>query len=117
MLPCVLEWREKRTPLLEALLDSGSDGLVLPLGVAKFLGLRLKQEDKAMRVVGREVPRYSARVNLRIGRGGRFFTFPDVEAAIPIEGDTPILVGRKPLFESYKVTFIEPDLKFILDPY
>lgn len=99
------------------MLDSGSDGLVLPLGVANFLGLRLKKEDKAMRVVGREVPRYSAKVNLTIGRGGRFFTFPDVEAAIPTEGDTPILVGRKPVFETYKVTFVEADLKFILDPY
>lgn len=53
-LPCTFEWEGKRTPQTEGLLDSGSDGLVLPLGIARYLGLTLKEEEKPMRVVARE---------------------------------------------------------------
>lgn len=117
MLPCVLDWQGKRTPHTEGLLDSGSDGIVLPLGVARFLDLRLEEFPRPMKVVGREVPRYSARANLTIGRGGRSHTFSDIEVAVPTKGETPIILGRNPVFKVYKVTFVEPELKFVLDPY
>ena len=117
MLPCVLEWEGRRTPQTEGLLDSGADSVVLPLEVAKYLGLMLKEGEESMKVVGREVPRYSAKVNLIIGRAGRYWTFPDVEVAIPMEGDTPIIIGRDPVFKVYKVTFDELSGRFILEPH
>ncbi len=107
VLPCTFEWRGIRTSPTEGILDSGSDGLVLPIGVARFLELELRDEEKPMRVVSHEVPRFSAQVDLTIGRGGRYFTFPGVRASIPKEGDTPILIGRDPIFRLYRVTFDE----------
>lgn len=56
-------------------------------------------------------------MNFAIGRGGRVHTFPNVEAAIPQEGETPIIIGRDPVFKHYKVTFLELELTFVLDPY
>lgn len=112
----MFEWRGRRTAPTEGLLDSGSDGIVLPPGIAEFLKLELREEEKPMRVVSHEVPRFSARVNLIVGRGGRFFTFPDVTVHIPREGDTPILIGRDPVFKAYRVTFDDVNLTFSLEP-
>ena len=117
LLPCVLEWRGKRSPQTEGLLDSGSDGVVLPLGVARYLDLDLRPVEAPMQVVGTAVPQYVARVDLTIGRAGRFHTFADLEVSVPREGETPIIIGRRPVFEVYRVTFVEPELKFVLDPY
>ena len=116
LLPCTFKWKGKRTSPTEGILDSGSDGLVLPLGIARFLELELQDEKKPMKVVSHEVPRFSARVDLMIGRGGRYFTFRDVKASIPKEGDTPILVGRDPVFKSYKVTFDDSTTTITLEP-
>lgn len=116
MLPCAFEWRGRRTPQVEGLLDSGSDGLVIPLGIAEFLGLELRDEEKPMQVVSHEVPRFSALVDFIIGRGGRLFTFRNVTAHIPREGDVPILIGRDPVFKAYKVTFDDSNLTFHLVP-
>ena len=101
---------------MDGLLDSGSDGIVLPLDVARFLGLTLKEEKEPMRVPGGEIPWYSATANLTIGRAGRFFTFPKIRVAIPREGDTPILIGRDPVFKVYRVTFDDARSTFQLEP-
>ena len=115
-LPCTLEWGGKRTPQMEGLLDSGSDGVVLPLDVARYLNLTLEKEEKPMKVVAREVARYSANVNLTIGRAGRLFTFPKIRATIPKDGSTPILIGRDPVFKVYRVIFDDARKRFVLEP-
>jgi hypothetical protein len=116
VLPCTFERRGRKTSPTEGILDSGSDGLVLPMGVAKVLELELRDEKKPMRVVSHEVPRFSAQVDLTIGRGGRYFIFRDVVASIPKEGDTPILIGRDPVFRLYRVTFDDSESTITLEP-
>jgi hypothetical protein len=97
MVPCTLDWKGKRSKLTDGLLDSGCDGVVLPLSLAKFLELDLVLEEKPMKVVGGE-------------------SFPNVEVSIPIEGDTPVLIGREPVFKPYEITFIESKRRFIMKP-
>ncbi len=120
MLPCSVEWAGKKSPLTDGLLDSGADGVVLPLGLAEFLNLDLNPANKKpMNVVGRKIERYVTKANLILGRGGRLVTVSDVTVSIPTEEDdnTPIILGRNPIFELYNITFIEAEKKFIMKVY
>lgn len=97
-------------------MDSGADSCVINMATAKYLGLEMK-EARPMRVVGNsEVKAYKANVDFVID-GGKHSDPITVEVMIPAEGDTPILIGRKPFFELYKITFIEAELKFNMIPY
>lgn len=116
MLPCTFEWRARTTPRVEGRLDSGSDGLVMPMGIAEFLNLDLNDEERPMQVVSREVPQFSAKVNLMVGRGGHLMTFRNVTAHIPKEGNVPLLIGRDPVFKAYRVTFDDSISIFYLVP-
>ncbi|MDI6708135.1 MAG: hypothetical protein QME47_03510 [Candidatus Thermoplasmatota archaeon] len=82
MLPCRFEWKGKKTPIIDGWLDSGADSIVLPLAIAKYLGLEL-QDASPMRVVGGSVERFESIVDLTIGRAGRFTSFPNVKVSIP----------------------------------
>ncbi len=77
MLPCSVKWAGKKSPLTDGLLDSGADGVVLPLGLAEFLNLDLNPANKKpMHVVGRKIERYVTKVNLILGRGRSFGHYP-----------------------------------------
>jgi len=111
IIPCVFEWGGKKTRLLDGLLDSGSDGIVIPLVLAEYLELNLIPEDDPMRVVGYEIERYNAKLNLTLGRSGRYVTLNDIEASVPKKEDgVPILIGRNPIFKLYEVTFKEGEV-------
>jgi len=116
-LPAVLSSRTKRTQPLEGLLDSGSDGIVIPLSTAKYLELELVKEEFPMEVVGRRVDRYKSKLSITIGRGGNYCSqIDDIEVNVPVEGDTPILFGRNPVFELFLITFNEKEKKFTMKP-
>jgi hypothetical protein len=117
-LPCKLGHGGRTTAPTEGLLDSGSDGVVLPIEVARYLKLEL-EEASPMQVVGRaDIKRYVSRATLTLGRAGRYCSpIRDVEVSVPAEGDTPIILGRKPVFELYRVTFVEAERRFEMDPY
>ncbi len=71
-----------KTPLFEALLDSGSDGVHLHRDISDSLGLeRLKKtESEGM---GGKYNSYETEVGLIIGRGGRTIDFGAVRAVFP----------------------------------
>ena len=118
MLPAILEWRGKRSRPVEGILDSGSDGVVLPLSMAKYMGLELVEKKSTMRVVGAKIACYSARVNIIIGRAGNFCSpLEAVEVTVPKEeDDSPILFGRNPVFEHFTVTFYETEKRYSMEP-
>ncbi|MDI6887320.1 MAG: retropepsin-like aspartic protease [Candidatus Thermoplasmatota archaeon] len=116
MLPCRFEWKGKKTPIIDGWLDSGADSIVLPLAIAKYLGLEL-QDASPMRVVGGSVERFESIVDLTIGRAGRFTSFPNVKVSIPKkEDDTPVLLGRDPIFDNYNISFFGKEKKFTMRP-
>ena len=111
------EWHGEKSIEINGLLDSGADGIVIPIGLAKSLNLDLAPAKRSMKVVAREVEYYLTQANLTIGRTGRLTTFENVKIAVPKEGDTPVLIGRNPVFKYYNITFIEPERRFLMEPY
>jgi len=104
--------------LIEGLLDSGSDGIIIPRSLATYLDLELKPAAKPMRVAnGRDVERFTARANITLGRGGRCCDPIGVEVSIPVEGDPPVLIGREPVFRLFVITFVEAERRFEMRPY
>jgi len=117
-MPCRLASASRTTAPTEGLLDSGSDGTVIPMELAHYLGLELR-EAGPMRVVGSAgIKRYISTVTLTLGRAGRYGPpIKDIEVSVPAEGDTPIILGRSPVFELYRVTFVDAERRFEMDPY
>ena len=116
-LPCSISSSFRSTPAMDGLLDSGSDRIVLPLEVAEYLGLELKPGEP-MKIVGAEAPSYTSRVSITLGRGGRCCgPIKNVEVSIPREGETPLILGRNPIFELYRITFIEAQHRYEMIPY
>lgn len=106
------------SPEVRGLLDSGSDGIILPLALAEHLKLMLHDADSIQVAGGKSVPRWTAKVSVILGRAGRCCPpIKDVTVSIPKEGNPPVLLGRSPVFELYKITFIEAEKRFIMDPY
>ena len=87
------------------------------MGLANSLNLDLTPAKRSMKVVAGEVKCFLTQANLTIGRAGRLTTFENVKIAVPKEGDTPILIGRNPVFKYYNITFIEPERRFLMEPY
>jgi len=118
MVPCIIASENKTSPQIDALLDSGSDGIVIPKMLADYLGLRLKQSDKPMRIAnGRSIRRLTTRAYIAIGRGGRRCDPIEIEVSVPEEGDPPILIGREPVFRLFVITFVEAEKWFEMKPY
>jgi hypothetical protein len=102
---------------MNGLLDSGANGLVIPLSIAKYLELRM-EEAKPMQVVGTKVPRSTSKVSIILGRAGRYCDpITDVEVSVPQCDETPVLLGRKPVFELYDITFYESEHRFTMIPH
>jgi hypothetical protein len=104
------------TPIFEALLDSGSDGVHLHRDISDSLGLtRLKKtESEGM---GGKYNCFETEVGLILGRGGRTVDFGVVEAVFPEQDlNVPLLIGRKPVFEEFQIIFEEFKDKFKLIP-
>ena len=108
--------KNHKTPIFEALLDSGSDGIHLHRDISDSLGLtRLKKtESEGM---GGIYNCFETEVGLIIGRGGRTVDFGVVKAVFPEKDlNVPLLIGRNPVFEEYQIIFEEYKEKFKLIP-
>ncbi len=104
-IPIKLYNGSKKTPLMEGLLDSGSDYTFLPKGVAEFLGLpEIKREE--ISGIGGSQYSFVSEAGLIIGRGGRETDLGQVRVYIPeTTQKIPLLIGRNPLFQEYQVIF------------
>ena len=72
---------------------------------------------KVAKVVGGIVDSYKSKALIIMGRGNRVCPPIEVKVKIPAKGDTPIIIGREPIFELYRITFIEAEKYFIMEPY
>lgn len=116
LLPLRLSFQGNKTPYMEGLLDSGSDGLLIPKRIADFLELPDLGVAKSSGVGGK-FKGHQTQVELSIGRGGREIKFGLVVAFVPDqEQDIPLLVGRTPIFDEFQVIFEEFNNLFHLIP-
>ncbi len=115
-IPVRLYYKGKRTPIIEGLIDSGSDILHIPRGIAETLNL---PQDHIIESnsTGGKYECYETEVGLILGRGGRESDLGVIKAIFPAEySDHPLIVGRHPVFEEFRIIFEEFNEKFILIP-
>lgn len=117
LIPITL-YTENGSMNFEGLVDSGADALHIPLEVAELLGLtkgELIHSDGA----GGSYDSHLSKVGLKIGRGNknRIHDFGSVDVCFPnVKTNTPILLGRNPVFREYNITFEEKNEKIIMKP-
>ena len=98
-----------------ALLDSGADTIIIPLELAKELGVRLKEMSEPIRGVGGTTKGYEGYVFFELGIGERKRPYGEIFVRA-CELKNIIIVGRKPVFDDYKIEFLQFDNKIILTP-
>ena len=117
-MPIYLYNGEKKTLLIEGLLDSGSDYLFIPKGLAEFLNLSKGRKEDISGACG-SCNAFETQVGLILGRGGknREMDYGYVKAFFPeSDRNIPILIGRSPIFEDFQVVFEDFNIKFKLNP-
>jgi hypothetical protein len=104
VVPVKFYYDGKDTPIIDALLDSGGDFIVIPMPIAKFLGLKLKKAGSVDTAGGATVL-YKATLSMIIGSKEQTVTYPDIEIHVSARNDIPVLLGRQPIFEDYEIIF------------
>ncbi len=94
-----------QTPIIEALIDSGADGIHIHKSIVDFLNLSKGQKLEITGMSG-TYSSFETKVGLKLGQGGREMDFGYVKAVYPEEEKyVPVLIGRHPLFEEFNQQF------------
>ena len=115
IVPIKLYYKNKKTPVIEALLDSGGDFIVIPMPIAKYLDLKLKKAGN-VDTAGGTTSLFKTIVNMDIGLGKKIVTYKDTEIHVSARNDIPVLLGRHPIFEDYEIIFKKHKNQLILNP-
>jgi len=92
-----------------AMVDSGSDFLILSKSIAEILKLELKEDEKGKMIgVGGSIPSYSTKVEVSVEYGyGHIGIVIDAKV---IDSDIfPVLLGRQGFFDRFEVTINEKE--------
>lgn len=103
----------RKTPYIDALLDSGGDFIVIPLPIAQYLDLKL-EDAGSVNTAGGETSLFKAKLDMVIGRGSTTATYKDIVIHVSSRKDIPVLIGRHPIFEDYEVIFRKQKNQVIL---
>jgi len=113
IIPIKFIYREKETPVIDALLDSGGDFIVIPMPIASYLGLKLKKAG-SVDTAGGTTLLYKANLNMIMGKKDKKAIYNNIEIHVSVRNDIPVLIGRYPIFEDYEITFIKQKNQLIL---
>jgi len=113
VVPVRFHYNDKDTPVIDALLDSGGDFIVIPMPIARYLDLKLKKAG-SVDTAGGTTSLYKANLNMVIGNKNQFFTYNNIEIHVSARNDIPILLGRSPIFEDHEIIFKKQENKLIL---
>ena len=106
---------ERETPIIDALLDSGGDFIVIPMPIAAYLGLKMKKAGD-VDTAGGTTALMKANVDMKIGKKSCQVYYKELEIFISERNDIPVLLGRKPIFEDYEIIFKKRKNQLILKP-
>lgn len=115
IVPVKFYYKEKKTPIIDALLDSGGDFIVIPMPIAKYLGLKLKKAG-SVDTAGGTTLLFKAILSMVIGIKNKTFTYNNIQIHVSARNDIPVLLGRHPIFEDYEITFKKQKNQLILNP-
>jgi len=113
VIPVKFYSENKETPVIDALLDSGGDFIVIPMPIAKYLSLKLKKAG-SVDTAGGETVLFKSIVSMEIGRKDQTYTYKDIEIHVSDRNDIPVLIGRHPIFEDYEITFVNKKKQLIM---
>ena len=108
-------YKKKKTPVIDALLDSGGDFIVIPLPIARYLELKLKKAG-SVDTAGGTTPLFKTTLNMVIGKKNKTSTYNNIQIHVSARNDIPVLLGRRPIFEDYEITFKKQKNQLILNP-
>ena len=104
IVPVKFKYKDKKTPVIESLLDSGGDFIVLPYPIAKFLELDLEPACD-VDTAGGTTSLYRTNVDMIVGRKEKCNVYRNQEIHVSTREDIPVLLVRIPIFEDYEITF------------
>ncbi|UCH71691.1 MAG: retropepsin-like domain-containing protein [Thermoplasmatales archaeon] len=114
IIPVKFYYSGKETPIIEALLDSGGDFIVIPMPIAKYLQLKLRKAG-SVDTAGGTASLFKAKLSMTIGEREIKHTYKDIQIHVSDRNDIPILLGRRPIFEDYEIIFKKQQNKLILN--
>jgi len=113
VVPVKFYYKDKETPIIDALLDSGGDFIVIPMPIARYLGLKLKKAG-AVDTAGGATTLFKATLSMIIGKKEETDTYQNIQIHVSGRNDIPVLLGRHPVFEDYEITFRKQKNQLIL---
>jgi len=116
IVPVRFFYKEKKTPVIDALLDSGGDFIVIPMPIAKYLGLKMRRAGN-VDTAGGEAALLKSKLTMIIGKMEQTATYGNIEIHVSTRDDIPVLLGRQPIFEDYEITFKKQKNQLILKTY
>ena len=114
VVPIKFYYKDRETPIIDALLDSGGDFIVIPMPIAKYLGLKLKKAG-SVDTAGGATSLFKATLSMVIGKKGLSSTYNNIQIHVSGRNDIPVLLGRHPIFEDYKIVFDKKEDQLILN--
>ena len=114
VVPLKFYYKDRETPIIDALLDSGGDFIVIPMPIAKYLGLKLKKAG-SVDTAGGVTSLFKATLSMVIGKKGLSSTYNNIQIHVSGRNDIPVLLGRHPIFEDYKIVFNKKEDQLILN--
>ena len=115
LIPIKFLSKERETPLIDALLDSGGDFIVIPYAIAKYLKLKLEKAG-CVDTAGGETTLCKSVLTMVIYDTDRKATYENLEIHVSDRNDLPVLLGRHPIFEDHEIIFKKHQNKLILQP-
>jgi len=113
IVPVKFYYKDKETPFIDALLDSGGDFIVIPLPIAHYLGLKLKKAGD-VDTAGGTTSLFKATLSMLIGNKQKNAVYNNIQIHVSSRNDIPVLLGRHPIFEDYEITFKKQKNQLIL---
>jgi len=113
IIPVKFHYKDKKTPIIEALLDSGGDFIVIPMPIAQYLGLEL-EEAGDVDTAGGTASLYKSTLNMSIEKDETVNLYKNNLIHVSARNDIPVLLGRSPIFEDYEITFKKQKNQLIL---
>ena len=113
VIPVKFYYKNKETPIIDALLDSGGDFIVIPMPIARYLGLRLKKAG-SVDTAGGITLLFKATLSMIIGKREETAGYNNIQIHVSGRNDIPVLLGRHPIFEDYEITFKKHKNQLIL---
>ena len=115
IVPVTFKYNDKKTPIIESLLDSGGDFIVMPMPIASFLGLPLEPACD-VDTAGGTTTLYRAKLDMLIGKQQQCILYKDQEIHVSCREDIPVLLGRNPVFHDHEITFKKQKKQLIMIP-